>query len=59
MIEGGTDRAIFEPPTREQATKWVDESWQELPEDVVRNAWKKNGLEYFTEVEGVTQIESV
>ena len=59
MVSGGTDRTIFEPPTRRLACTWVDESWQELPDNVVRNAWMKTGYEYFPEIEEGPQEEEV
>jgi transposase-like protein len=49
--EGGLNRSIFNNPTRETIGKWIEAAWQELPEAVVRNSWRKTDFEYFEEEE--------
>ena len=32
---------------RQQIAQWLDESWEELPANIVRNSWRKTGFSYF------------
>lgn len=34
-------------PNRSDMSKWVDEAWDSLPADIVRNSWRKTGFSYF------------
>ncbi|KAG7365792.1 DDE superfamily endonuclease [Nitzschia inconspicua] len=31
----------------DEIQQWVNDTWQELPEDIVRNSWKKSNLSWF------------
>ena len=41
--------AALASATREQAITWVRESWEDIPVEVVRNAWLKTGYSYFVD----------
>ena len=47
--EMGIDRAILRTPSREIQQGWALASWQDIPQDVVRNAWRRSGFSYFPE----------
>ena len=47
--EMGIDRAILRTPSREIQQGWALASWQNIPQDVVRNAWRRSGFSYFPE----------
>ena len=45
----GADNATFASPSRETGTKWVADSWDSIPADIVRNAWRKTDFSYFVD----------
>ena len=47
MLQQGTEASVFVNPCREDVTSWVDESWADIPEQIVRNSWNQRGYEYF------------
>ena len=49
MIDQGADSAAFVTPSRELGTKWVADSWDSIPADIVRNAWHKSDYSYFVD----------
>ena len=49
MLEQGADQATFLSPSREQGTKWVADSWDSIPLEIVRNAWRKTDFSYFVD----------
>ena len=36
---------------RELASQWISETWRDFPADIVRNAWRRNGLSFFLDDE--------
>ena len=51
LLGQGADRLSFVNPSREDVSTWVDEVWNDLPEQIVRNSWKNTYFEYFDEDE--------
>ena len=49
MIDQGADSAAFVAPSRELGTKWVADSWDSIPVDIVRNAWCKSDYSYYVD----------
>ena len=33
--------------SRDEIQQWVHETWQQIPEEIVRNSWRKNDLSWF------------
>jgi hypothetical protein len=50
MKESLPNTKVSTKDQRTRAIQWVRDSWEAIPEAVVRNAWKKSGgYEYFVE----------
>ena len=49
MLDQGADQATFVSASRELGTKWVADSWDSIPAQTVRNAWRKTDFSYFVD----------
>ena len=49
MLDQGADAATFVSPSREIGTKWVADSWDSIPIEIVQNAWRKTDFSYFVD----------
>jgi hypothetical protein len=47
MIEMVQDDALVPSPSRELVQKWTHETWESMPEEIVRNSWRKTDLSWF------------
>jgi hypothetical protein len=47
MMEQGSEAATFQSASRELGCKWVAESWDEVTDQTVRNAWRRTDFSYF------------
>ena len=43
----GADRSVFMNASREDGAMWVADSWNTIQTDIVKNAWRKTGFNYF------------
>ena len=47
MMDGaGVMNGIAKEPHHKQVAKWLLEAYTMVPEEIVRNAWKKEGYEW-------------
>ncbi len=46
MNGAGIMNGIAKEPPRKQVTEWLLEAYSTMPEEIVRNTWKKQGYEW-------------
>ena len=39
--------SVFKDPSRKNVAEWVDESWEGIGSDIIKNAWRKTDFSYF------------
>ena len=59
VVEKGIDVTFHEEPDRELMQGWVHDMWQEFPQEIARNAWRKTGFSYFPPQVAVEQVEGM
>lgn len=48
MMEQGADNAVVKTASREEASNWVAEAWEEeITTEIVKNSWRRSGFSYF------------
>jgi hypothetical protein len=47
ILNRGDDFAMTHPPSRELLTTWINQAWEEISEETVQNAWRKDGYKFF------------
>jgi DDE superfamily endonuclease/CENP-B N-terminal DNA-binding domain len=57
MLDQGVDRTAWETPKRELVTEWAWRAWVDLPDNIVKNSWRKTDFSYFPEVETESEEE--
>jgi transposase-like protein len=49
MIEGAEGGFDLAPPSREDVSRWVYETWEAMPRDIIRRSWLKSDLPWFVQ----------
>ena len=47
MMETGIEQSVTKPPPRDELSKWVRDSLESLPMQLVKNAWRHAPYSYF------------
>ena len=47
MMEQDPEQTVMTNASRADCASWVAQTWRELPEEIIRNSWLKDGLSWF------------